>query len=214
MGSTGQVDLLPALGVLTDPAVMLAAGVMYFVEFFADKTPGVDSGWDAIHTLIRIPAGAIMAAGAAQGLDIGPAAELVAGLLGGTFAATSHATKAGKVAGFSLHAGVAARADQRDKLERLCRYICRPAVSERRLSLTPNGNVRYELKTPSLARPVRAHCVRLNSFLMNLSRRVRTGPGAGASGPSDLRVVCDRQIFGEGLGQESPRVGTGLPQER
>jgi len=56
--------------------------------------------------------------------------------------------EAGKVAGFSLHAGVAARADQRDKLERLCRYICRPAVSERRLSLTSNGNVRYELKTP------------------------------------------------------------------
>ena len=56
--------------------------------------------------------------------------------------------EAGKVAGFSLHAGVFARADQRDKLERLCRYICRPAVSERRLSLTPNGNVRYELKTP------------------------------------------------------------------
>lgn len=56
--------------------------------------------------------------------------------------------EAGKVAGFSLHAGVAARADQRDKPERLCRYICRPAVSERRFSLTSNGNVRYELKTP------------------------------------------------------------------
>jgi len=54
----------------------------------------------------------------------------------------------GKVAGFSLHAGVAARADQRQKLERLCRYISRPAISEARLSLTPNGNVRYELKTP------------------------------------------------------------------
>ncbi len=54
----------------------------------------------------------------------------------------------GKVAGFSLHAGVAARADQRQKLERLCRYISRPAISEKRLSLTPNGNVRYELKTP------------------------------------------------------------------
>ena len=48
----------------------------------------------------------------------------------------------------SLHAGVAARADQRQKLERLCRYISRPAISEKRLSLTPNGNVRYELKTP------------------------------------------------------------------
>lgn len=56
--------------------------------------------------------------------------------------------EAGKVSGFSLHAGVAARADQRDKLERLCRYICRPAVSEKRLSPTNNGLVRYRLKTP------------------------------------------------------------------
>jgi hypothetical protein len=54
----------------------------------------------------------------------------------------------GKVAGFSLHAGVAARAEQRQKLERLCRYISRPAIAEKRLSLTPNGNVRYQLKTP------------------------------------------------------------------
>lgn len=54
----------------------------------------------------------------------------------------------GKVAGFSLHAGVAARAHERKKLERLCRYISRPAVSGKRLSLTPNGNVRYQLKTP------------------------------------------------------------------
>ena len=54
----------------------------------------------------------------------------------------------GKGAGFSLHAGVAARADQRQKLERRCRYISRPAIAEKRLSLTPNGNVRYQLKTP------------------------------------------------------------------
>jgi len=54
----------------------------------------------------------------------------------------------GKVAGFSLHAGVAARAQERDKLERLCRYIARPAVSTQRLSMTRNGQVRYELKTP------------------------------------------------------------------
>ncbi len=53
----------------------------------------------------------------------------------------------GKLAGFSLHARVAARVDERKKLERLCRYISRPAVSEKRLSLTPNGNVRDELKT-------------------------------------------------------------------
>ena len=54
----------------------------------------------------------------------------------------------GKVAGFSLHAGVATRAQERDKLERLRRYITRPAVSTQLLSLTRNGKVRYELKTP------------------------------------------------------------------
>jgi hypothetical protein len=58
------------------------------------------------------------------------------------------APAAGNVAGFSLHAGVAAKANQRDKLERLCRYITRPAISEKRLSLTRQGKVRYELKTP------------------------------------------------------------------
>jgi hypothetical protein len=57
-------------------------------------------------------------------------------------------TRAGNVAGFSLHAGVAAKANERDKLERLCRYITRPAVSEKRLSLTEHGQVRYSLKTP------------------------------------------------------------------
>ena len=51
-------------------------------------------------------------------------------------------------AGFSLHAGVMTEAHQRDKLERLCRYISRPAVSEKRLALTTNGQIRYELKTP------------------------------------------------------------------
>ena len=59
-----------------------------------------------------------------------------------------HTDTVGQVAGFSLHAGVAARADERRKLERLCRYIARPAVSEQRLSLTAQGKVRYQLKTP------------------------------------------------------------------
>lgn len=53
-----------------------------------------------------------------------------------------------KESGFSLHAGVAAQAWERQKLERLCRYISRPAASEKRLSLTPSGNIRYQLKTP------------------------------------------------------------------
>ena len=57
-------------------------------------------------------------------------------------------TRVANLNGFSLHAGVAARADQRKKLERLCRYIARPAIAEQRLSFTPTGKVRYELKTP------------------------------------------------------------------
>ena len=53
-----------------------------------------------------------------------------------------------KAAGFSLHAGVASEAHEREKLKRLCRYITRPAVSSERLSLTSQGNIRYRLKTP------------------------------------------------------------------
>ena len=56
--------------------------------------------------------------------------------------------KVAKAAGFSLHAGVASEAHEREKLERLCRYITRPAVSTERLSLTAQGNIRYRLKTP------------------------------------------------------------------
>ena len=73
--------------------VILAAGFMYFVEFFADKVPGVDSGWDALHTFIRIPAGALLAAGAVG--DMNAALVLAAAIVGGGLAAGVHATKAG-----------------------------------------------------------------------------------------------------------------------
>jgi hypothetical protein len=92
LGSTGHIQLPPDLQILTDPLVLVAAAVMYCVEFFADKTPGVDTGWDVIHTFIRIPAGALLAAGAVA--QVGPAAELAAFLVGGTLAAGAHATKA------------------------------------------------------------------------------------------------------------------------
>jgi hypothetical protein len=95
LGMTGQADLPPQLEILSDPMVMFAAGAMYVVEFFADKTPGVDSAWDTLHTFIRIPAGAIMAASVAEGMDVGQAAEFAALLVGGSLAATSHAAKAG-----------------------------------------------------------------------------------------------------------------------
>ena len=93
LGMTGNIQLPPDLVVLSDPLVLAAAGLMYCVEFFADKTPGVDTGWDAIHTFIRIPAGAILAAGAIG--DVSPAAQLAAGLIGGAMAAGSHFTKSG-----------------------------------------------------------------------------------------------------------------------
>jgi hypothetical protein len=92
-GSTGNIDLPPDLQVLENPMVIGAAGLMYFVEFFVDKTPGVDSGWDTLHTFVRIPAGAMLAAGAVG--DVTPALEIAAGIMGGGMAATSHATKAG-----------------------------------------------------------------------------------------------------------------------
>lgn len=95
LGMTGHVVLPPGLEVLSDPLVMGIAGIMYCVEFFTDKTPGVDSGWDTLHTFIRIPAGALLAAGAASGFEVNQAAELAAALVGGTLAAGSHFTKAG-----------------------------------------------------------------------------------------------------------------------
>jgi hypothetical protein len=93
LGATGSIDLPPDLQILSDPLVMFAAGFMYCVEFFADKIPGVDTGWDTLQTFIRIPAGAILAAGAVG--DVGTGAELAAGLVGGTLATATHATKAG-----------------------------------------------------------------------------------------------------------------------
>lgn len=93
--AVGYASLPPGLEILSDPLVLIAAGVMYFVEFFADKTPGVDTGWDGLQTFIRIPAGALMAAGAASGLDVSAGMELAAGLVGGSLATGSHLTKAG-----------------------------------------------------------------------------------------------------------------------
>jgi hypothetical protein len=93
LANTGNIQLPPDLMIVANPLVMIAAGLMYCVEFFADKFPGVDTGWDAIHTFIRIPAGAMLAAGAVGTLD--PSVELAAAILGGGMAAGAHVTKAG-----------------------------------------------------------------------------------------------------------------------
>ncbi|MCK9296335.1 MAG: DUF4126 domain-containing protein [Desulfobulbaceae bacterium] len=93
LGATGNMTLPPDLQILTNPLVIGAAGLMFAVEFVADKMPGVDTGWDSIHTFIRIPAGAMLAA-ASLG-EVNSAITVTAAILGGTLAAGSHATKAG-----------------------------------------------------------------------------------------------------------------------
>jgi hypothetical protein len=87
-----MIHLPQNLEVLSHPGVIAIACVMYLIEFFADKVPYVDSGWDALHTFIRVPAGAILAA---QSLgDMNPALELMALLAGGSVALVAHGTKA------------------------------------------------------------------------------------------------------------------------
>lgn len=92
-GMTGSIDLPPDLAMLANPLVVGAAGIMYVVEFVVDKVPGVDSAWDGLQTFVRIPAGALLAAGAVG--DVSPAMEIATGVMGGSLAATSHFTKAG-----------------------------------------------------------------------------------------------------------------------
>jgi hypothetical protein len=93
MGATGHMQLPPGMEILQEPPVLMAAGFMYCVEFFADKVPGVDTGWDTIHTFVRVPAGAVLAATALG--DVGMAAQVAAAIIGGTLAGATHATKAG-----------------------------------------------------------------------------------------------------------------------
>ncbi len=93
LGATGNLVLPPDLQLLANPVVMMAAGGMYCLEFIADKVPGLDTGWDAIHTFIRIPAGALLAAGAVG--EVNAPLALAAGLVGAGLSAGSHATKAG-----------------------------------------------------------------------------------------------------------------------
>jgi len=93
LGSAGYITLPADLEILMNPLVIIAAGFMYCVEFFADKTPGVDTGWDAIHTFIRVPAGAALAAAALGDMD--PSIQAAAFIVGGGLAASSHALKTG-----------------------------------------------------------------------------------------------------------------------
>lgn len=91
-GHLGLVDLPGGLQILQQPALLWGSGTLLVIEFVADKVPLVDSMWDALHTVIRIPAGAALAA-AVFGLDGGQWA-VIAGLMGGSLAATAHVAKA------------------------------------------------------------------------------------------------------------------------
>ncbi len=93
LGATGNMVLPPDLQILANPLVIGVAGIMYVVEFFADKIPGADSGWDTLQTFVRIPGGALLAAGAVG--QVNPAVAVAAGLIGGGLAAGTHAAKAG-----------------------------------------------------------------------------------------------------------------------
>jgi hypothetical protein len=88
------------LHVLDNPLIIGVALFLYAVEFFADKIPYVDTVWDAVHTFIRVPAGAVIAATATS--DINPSVQVVAMLLGGGLALSTHGTKATLRAGANL----------------------------------------------------------------------------------------------------------------
>jgi hypothetical protein len=91
-GMAGWFELPQGLQVLQHPAMLVASGSMLFVEFFADKIPGLDSLWDMVHSVIRVPGGALLAAGV-FGADSATMA-MVGALLGGSLAAASFAGKA------------------------------------------------------------------------------------------------------------------------
>lgn len=93
LGFLDYVDLPQGLKVLEHPWVIGAAGFMLAMEFLVDKIPGLDTLWDAVHTFVRIPAGALLAAGASG--ETLSALTVVAGLVGGTITAGTHFTKAG-----------------------------------------------------------------------------------------------------------------------
>lgn len=91
LGKYGSLQLPGNLTALQNPWVIGVASVLLVIEFVADKVPAIDSGWDVVHTFIRIPAGAVLAAGAFGEYE--PAIKVIAALIGGTLAFGSHATK-------------------------------------------------------------------------------------------------------------------------
>ncbi len=133
---------------------------------------------------------------------------------------------AGQIGGFSLHAGVAAEAHESHKLEKLCRYITRPAISEQRLSISPQGRVRYQLKTPwrngtthvewdavdfiaklaALVPPPRAHLTRFHGvFAPNANLRAQLTPSGRGKRPATDAAPVDVSANDEPRSPEQKR---------
>ena len=100
LDAAGWIALPPDLQPLSSALVLSVAGALFLIEFVADKIPGVDHVWDAIHSFIRIPAGAVLAA--ASFGEVSAEWAIAAGLLGGTLALGSHLSKAGTRAAVNL----------------------------------------------------------------------------------------------------------------
>jgi len=133
---------------------------------------------------------------------------------------------AGQVGGFSLHAGIAAEAHESEKLEKLCRYIARPAISEKRLSISSQGRVRYELKTAwrngtthvewdavdfiaklaALVPPPRAHLTRFHGvFAPNAALRAQLTPSGRGKRPATDATPVDVTAHDEPRSPEQKR---------
>lgn len=171
VGALGWVVLPPDLQVLQKPLVLGASGLLMAVEFVADKVPVVNAAWDAVHTFVRIPGGALLAAG----LFGGDSAQwaVVAALLGGSLAATSHAAKASTSAALAsfpepfTHAGVSLLGDAAVPVM-LWLAVAHPLFATVALVLTLAGML--------------VLIAALFKFLRALVRRMRGRPAAAASG--------------------------------
>jgi len=114
-GAMGWVTLPPGLHLLQSPLVLGASALLATIEFVADKVPAVNAFWDGLHTLLRVPGGAVLAAGVFGGDQA--QWTLVAALAGGALAATSHVAKTTTTASLAAfpepvtHAGVSLVSD-------------------------------------------------------------------------------------------------------
>lgn len=188
--ATGAAALPPDLAVCAEPWVMGAAGLMYCIEFFADKVPGVDSAWDVVHTFVRIPAGAVLAAGAA--VELGAGAQLAAALVGGGLAAGSHVTKAGSRAVINVSPepfsnGSASLAEDLAVIGGLWAALAHPWLFVALLVLFVTGALWL---LPRIWRGLRHIVAGLRAHLGASSRDTAaeaSGPGAAAAGRSGPR---------------------------